>query len=93
MNKLRKENKKLLKLLIFAVTLIQLGTLTTTVSAKLFLISYRYDQNTITGNLTNYHNYLYRDLPDNAYKYSTITRLVGEGWNYKRYERINNYTW
>ncbi|HBY90640.1 MAG: hypothetical protein ACTHWP_03230 [Ruoffia tabacinasalis] len=93
MNKLRSNNYKIFRLLILAITLIQLGTFTTTVSAKLVLISYRYDENKITGNLTNYHNYLYRDVPDNAYISSTITRIVEEGWNYIRFEKINNYNW
>lgn len=53
--------------------------------------SYDYDYNTVLGYNTNYHNYTYKYVPDNAHYHHSNKSLVGGSWNYERYQVIQYY--
>lgn len=52
--------------------------------------SYRYDDNIYIG-ATNFHNYTYIDVPNDAKENGRDSTRVGGGWNYDRYEVVIYY--
>lgn len=83
--------KKLAKVVLLA-SLLSVGLFQSSVSAVSVLKTYRYDWNTYYKSSMNYHAYDYKVIPEWSRYYSYSEYKVGYGWNFDRYEVINNYT-
>ena len=83
--------KKSAKVVLLA-SLLSIGLFQSSVSAESVLKSYRYDWNLFYRSSMNYHGHRYKVIPEWSHYYSYAEYKVGYGWNFDRYEVINNYT-
>lgn len=90
----RKSNKKTYNFVVAMILVLGLFfSIGNSVGAKSFLTEYRYDYNTIGGYKTNYHGYVYLNLPANATRVDSGVYKIGGGWNYNRYKVFYNYVY
>lgn len=52
--------------------------------------TYKYDDNIFTG-ATNFHDYTYKNVPDDARENGRDQSKIGGGWNYDRYQVVIYY--
>ena len=69
-----------------------IGLFQSSISAVSVLKTYRHDWNIFYKSSMNYHRHRYSDIPSWSRYYSYSEYKVDSGWNFDRYEVINNYT-
>lgn len=83
------------KIVMAAFTFAMLFGLRSTVNAAYtnkVVKTYMLDYNTITGGVSNYRNYTYINVADDAREYNkSATKEPGGGWNYKVFKVTKYY--